>query len=329
MKRILSAAALILLLTLCLSACASAAEIRPLEAAHQPVDLNNGRFCLAVKDVGRIDDGGYFTASLYLEDHYGAAQIESMAPGDSVLVNGRVWTVSEVIPHAADAEPGLVDSYEICTEEESDGYIAFLHADDGCYLCVVNDWTPVFHAEDVRIMLPLADQFSYSAADGDDPVGAEGFLDALREYGDSFLPYNTFCTFRDGMLVSVSHLDYPAGPEPEAAEETASEAETAEAVPVWKFCHGRREGLETAVIKGYQSDCEAGPYEIEMTAEEIEDIRDLAINGVITGKANDLSVTGGTWFYSFETAEGEHLLTVELYKGWIVDSATGMYTVSR
>ena len=70
-----------------------------------------------------------------------------------------------------------------------------------------------------------------------------------------------------------------------------------EPVPVWKFCHGLREGLETAVIKGYQSSCEEGPIEIGMTPEEIEDIRDIAINGVITGKANDMSVTGGTWFY--------------------------------
>ena len=102
-----------------------------------------------------------------------------------------------------------------------------------------------------------------------------------------------------------------------------------EPVPVWKFCHGIREGLETAIIKGYQSDCEEGPIEIKITPEEIEEIRDIAINGVITGKANDMSLTGGTWFYSFETPEGEHLLTVEMYNGWIVDGATGMYNFSR
>ncbi len=102
-----------------------------------------------------------------------------------------------------------------------------------------------------------------------------------------------------------------------------------EPVPVWKFCHGIREGLETAIIKGYQSDCEEGPIEIEITPDEIEEIRDIAINGVITGKANDMSLTGGTWFYSFETPEGEHLLTVEMYNGWIVDGATGMYNFSR
>ena len=102
-----------------------------------------------------------------------------------------------------------------------------------------------------------------------------------------------------------------------------------EAVPVWQFCHGMRKGLETAVIKGYTTDCETGLIEIEMTPEEIEDIRDIAINGTITGKANEMSVTGGTWCYTFETPDGEHLLTIELYKGWIVDNATGMYTFTR
>ena len=102
-------------------------------------------------------------------------------------------------------------------------------------------------------------------------------------------------------------------------------AETAEAVPVWKFCHGLREGLETAVIRGFTTDCEEGPSEYALTPEEAEEIRSIAINGVITGKASDLSVTGGTWLYSFESPEGRHLLTIEMYKGWIVDAATGMY----
>ena len=105
--------------------------------------------------------------------------------------------------------------------------------------------------------------------------------------------------------------------------------EASEAIPVWQFCHGVREGLETAVIRGYETDCEEGPREIEMTAEEIEEIRGIAIGGVITGQANDLSVTGGTWLYTFETPEGEHLLTIELYQGLIVDSATGMYHYSK
>ncbi len=95
-------------------------------------------------------------------------------------------------------------------------------------------------------------------------------------------------------------------------------------VPVWKFCHGLQEGLDTAVITGYQSDCEEGLLPVQMTPEETESIRRLAMNGTVLRKANDLAVTGGTWVYSFETPEGKHLLTVELYKGLIVGS-DGMY----
>ncbi len=321
----------ILLLALCMAVCAQAVEIRPLEAAHPEIDLANGSFCMGVKDIDRITDGGWFTASLYVEDHYDAAQVEAMVPGDTVLVNGHSWTVHEVVTHEAD-EPGLVDSYEIYTEEENDGYIVFLHDSDGCYVCQVNDWVPVTFAADVRIMLPLPDKFEYYSGEDTEPRDMDAFLNDLEEYGNTFVPYNTFCRFEDGLLCRVSHSSYPAGPETEPnKEETAVEPEASddsETVPVWKFCHGLRDGLETAVIKGYTNDCEAGPSEIEMTPGEIEDIRNIAINGVITGKANDMSVTGGTWTYSFETPEGKHILSIEMYKGWIV-STDGMYTYQK
>ena len=41
-------------------------------------------------------------------------------------------------------------------------------------------------------------------------------------------------------------------------------------------------------------------------------------------KADDTSVTGGTWIYSFETPGGKHLLSIEMYRGLIVGS-DGMY----
>ena len=329
------AAVLILLLALCVAACAHAADIRPL-TDHNEIDLSNGSFCLTVKDADKITDGGYFTAALYLEDHYDGQQIEALAAGDTVLVNDRNWTVQEVVPHLAD-EPGLVDCYEIYTEEENDGYIIFSHAGDGCYVCVMNDWSPVSPVGDVRVMLPLPDRFEYYSGEETAPQDMDAFLNDLEEYGDTFSAYNTVCRFEDGVLVRVSHSSYPQGPE-EAPDETVEAVETnaadgaedtSGAVPVWQFCKGVRDGLETAVIKGYETDCEEGPFEIELTPEEMEDIRDIAINGIITGQANDMSVTGGTRFYTFETTEGDHLLTIELYKGLIVDSATGMYNYSK
>ena len=98
-----------------------------------------------------------------------------------------------------------------------------------------------------------------------------------------------------------------------------------EPVPVWKFCHGLQDGLDTAVITLYTTDCETGLIPAELSAEDEAWIRSIAMNGVITGKANDTSVTGGTWVYSFETPAGEHLLSIEMYRGLIV-AADGMYS---
>ena len=332
MKRIhlFTAVLLALLLTLCLAACAFAADIRPMENEADEIDLKNGTFCLAIADADKIFNGGYFTASLYLEDHYDGKQIEAMAPGDTVLVNGKTWTVSEVVPHLAD-EPGLVDAYEIYTVEENDGYIVFAHASDGCYLCVIDDWTPISPVGDVRIMMPLPDRFRcIPLTDGEEEIelDMDAFVDYYLEYGMDFTPYNTTCTFEDGMLVRIIHASYPYGPA-ETAEEPVDKAEaepaaSAEEIPVWKFCHGVREGLETAVIKAYAISCEEGPREVEISAEEAEEMRRLAIDGVVTGKANGMGVTGGTWVYSFSSPEGEHLLSIELYQGWIV-AADGMY----
>ncbi|MCR4884777.1 MAG: hypothetical protein K6A68_14480 [Clostridiales bacterium] len=320
--------AAVLLFSLCVAACAGAAEIRPLDTDHLDVDLTNGFFCFGVKDADRIVDGGWFTASLYLEDHYDAKQIESMAPGDTVLVSGELWTVREVILHEAD-ESGLIASYEIYTEEENDNYIVFIPETDGCCICQTDDWVPVSPVADIRITLPLPDGFVYRSGEEEVLRNADAFLNDLEAYGDLFVPYNSFCVIRDGSLISVTHSAYPEGPdiipdedveaeEPEAADDTG-------AMPVWRFCHGLREGLETAVIKGYTNDCEEGPAEYAMTPGETGEIRALAINGIITGKASDLSVTRGTWTYTFESQDGERLLSIEMYKGWIV-GPDGMYT---
>ena len=91
-------------------------------------------------------------------------------------------------------------------------------------------------------------------------------------------------------------------------------------MPVWKFYHGLQDGLDTAVITGYQSDCEEGLLPIQMTPEETESIRWLTMNGTVLRKVNSLAVTGGTWVYTFETPEGKYLLTVDLYEGMIVGS---------
>ena len=48
----------------------------------------------------------------------------------------------------------------------------------------------------------------------------------------------------------------------------------------------------------------------------------------VTDLASEISVTGGTWIYTFTSPEGKHLLSVELYKGMLV-GPYGMYNYSR
>ena len=318
-NRIVTATVLALLLALACTACASAAEIRPIPVDHDGVDLSNGKFELTIRNVNRIENGDFFTAVLYLEDRYDGEQIQNLAPGDTVYADDRKWTVKDVVIHKDEETPDDPAAYEIYPEEETGSYLAFWPRGDGTYTAVIDDWCPVVLLGSVQVGLPLAEEFEYiriSAGEEQEPEGAQAFIDDLKEYSaDSFTAYNTTGVFRDGALVQVISSSYPQGPE--AYEEP-------EAVPVWKFCHGLRDGLDTAVITAYTTDCEAGPAPAEITPEEAEQIRRLAMYGTVTGKANDLSVTGGTWVYIFETPGGKQLLAIEMYKGLIV-AADGMY----
>ena len=121
--------------------------------------------------------------------------------------------------------------------------------------------------------------------------------------------------------MNITHASYPWGPDeywPGEAENSGGE------IPVWQFCHGNPDLLETAVITGSALDCEAGPVPYEITKEEAEELRTLAMYGMVTGLESDEMVTGGTWLYTFETPDGDCIMTVELYRGLLVGS-DGMY----
>ena len=330
----LTISALLSLLLLLLSACACAADVRPLDIDPANTDLENGIFRLEILDEDRIEDGGYFTAGLFLEECYDAAQIEALTPGDTVEMNGAVFTVKEVYPHLSIEDNELYD-IEIFPEEGYSGYLSFVPNEDGTFSALIDDWVPVITVGEIRVMLPLPDRFTYisvTAGEEDEPANADAFLEDLEMFG-GFVPWNTSCVIEDGVLVSITHSFYPWGPEeywPEEAEETADVPDTsvpsgsAGGIPVWQFCHGDYSLLETAVITGSTLDCEAGPIPYEITEEEAEELRTLAMHGVVTGLKSDEMVTGGTWLYTFETPEGEYIMTVELYRGLLVGS-DGMY----
>ena len=309
-----------LLAFLFLSGAASAAEVRPLEIDPDTLDLNNGTFCLTVSDSEDIGRSGSFTASLFLEDRYDPAQIKALSPGDTVWMNGRPWTVQEIVLHEA-VEPAEEAVIEIYPAEEYYGYLVFEPRADGTYRAVIDDWVPVSPVGEVRVMLPLPDRFLYvsiSAGEEDDPVGADGFLDDFEMFG-GFNAYNTDCVFENGELVKITHASYPNGPEEYWPGEEADEA-----MPVWQFFHGDPDLLDTAVIYGYTLDCEAGPIPYELPESEAEEIRTMALRGVVLEKKSDEMVTGGTWLYTFKTPEEEYIMTVEIYRGLLV-GPDGMY----
>ena len=317
---ILTAILLILLLCFCAVACASAAEIRPIPVDHDAVDLSNGNFCLTVRSTGQIENSGFFFAVLYQEDHYDAEQITSLAARDTVYMNDLPWTVREVVIHSDPENPEDIPAYEIYPEEDFGGYLVFQPCQDGTFVAVIDDCTTVTLLGTVRVSLPLPDRFEYvriAAGEDQDPLGADALIEELKVENapDIFNAWNTTCVFEDGQLVRVTHSDYPQG-----LDETFADWP----VPVWKFCHGLRDGLDTAVITAYKTDCEASTPPVEISAEEAEQIRRIALYGYITDKANDESLTGNTWVYTFETPAGKHLLSIEMYKGLIV-SSDGMY----
>ena len=316
MKRnlILTAALLVLLCSLCITACA--AEIRPVPVDHDKLDPGNGDFRLSFRSTDRIGDKGYFIAALYLQDHYEAEQIRSLTRGDAVLINDRIWTVKEIIPHTDPGSPDTVTAYEICPEEVFDGYMVFEPCKDGSFVAVVNDWIPVTSVGFNKVLLPLPDSFRYIpmiSGEEEMPLSAEEFLNSLQADENPFNAYNTSGIFENGNLVSITHASYPNGPDNDE-----------EQPPVWKFCHGLRDGLDTAVITAYFTDCETGAEPAEVSPEEAEWVRCIAMNSRVMEKADDTSVTGGTWIYSFETPGGKHLLSIEMYRGLIVGS-DGMY----
>ena len=318
MKRnqILTAVLLVLLLTLCCTVFACAAEIRPIPVDHDSLDQGNGEFRLSFRNTGRIGSGGYFIAVLYLQDHYRADEILSLTPGDTILVNDRFWTVKEIIPHTNPESQGTVTAWEICPEEAFDGYMVFESGKDDTFTVVVNDWVPVTSVGFNKVLLPLPDSFRYTpivSGEEEMPLSAEEFLNSLQADKNPFNAYNTSGIFEDGQLISVTHASYPGGPD-----------EDEEQLSVWKFCHCLRDGLDTAVITAYFTDCETGPEPAEISPEEAEWVRCIAMNSRVLEKADDTSVTGGTWIYSFETPGGKHLLSIEMYRGLIVGS-DGMY----
>lgn len=73
-------------------------------------------------------------------------------------------------------------------------------------------------------------------------------------------------------------------------------------------------------------DCEAGPIDCPVGAEDTEEILNILRHSSVTGKANASFVTGGTYAFIFRDSEGKCLGSFELYRGLLV-RGDGMYYI--
>ena len=163
----------------------------------------DGRYGIGVQEASE----DHIDVALYREDCYDRNEIENLMPGDTVTVNGKIYTVSEMQMHESFELP----RFELIPEEAFDGYIVFeaLPESQECR-AVVNDWIPCTYVGKTTVPLPLPEHFVF-----EDYAGNENGAEAFLEDADAgrYTPYNTKAWFENGLLVKVSHSDYPAGPD--------------------------------------------------------------------------------------------------------------------
>ena len=192
------------------------AVLRPADVSGMEPDTENGIYYARITDTDRIEDGGFFTAELYVLDTYPLEQVNALQEGDKVEVNGTVWTVASLQPEQDGA-------CELRVREELDGYIAFTKDSETTYTVRMNDWAPSTMISSVKIMLPLCNDFSFfwMGADDDAQVyDADAFIKLLRDGSTAQLltQYNTMIRFSNGLMDQIGHMDYPTGPEEEPIE---------------------------------------------------------------------------------------------------------------
>lgn len=223
MKRILS----VLLSLSILMACGAApaeetapaasvtADVMPIPLDPEP-DLENGSFSVNVEDLDHVKNG-WVTLALYKTDHYNREQVESLVPGQTILVNGEVYTVASDVEARDESwfedEESLV--WDIETEEECWDGIRFQTNGTETLTAYVGDWIPVTFVGRVRVSLPASEGFKfvvYPGGEEPETFGADEFIRRLREDWSVYNQYNSDAVLEDGKLTYMSVSGYPHGP---------------------------------------------------------------------------------------------------------------------
>lgn len=185
----------------------AADALRPVDMSGIEVDTDGGVYWAAITDTDRIESGGFFTARLYYQSLYPAAQVEALQENAKIAVNGWEFTVEKLVHHDE-------KTVEIYPKEEFDGYIVLQKASDYFYTALVNDWVPCTHIADQKIMLPLANDFTFIWLSGDEDAtvyDADSFIKLLGQ--EELNQYNTQLQYGNGLVMMIVHASYPFGPE--------------------------------------------------------------------------------------------------------------------
>ena len=137
-----------------------------------------------------------------------------MKPGDTLQINGRVFTLSDIDNSDPEYEVDI-SAEESAREQSLWGFIFEKNLfGDGYNLYVMDDWHSLSRVASVKVdaTLPVA---YYSVPGGDDPeLMDDNMLD--NESGiltlTQLTPYNTTCTMENGKLVRIDAASYPVGP---------------------------------------------------------------------------------------------------------------------
>ena len=189
-------------------------EAKVLPIREEP-DLQNGTFRVSFEDVDKISSDGYCTAVLYTTDYYRAEDVRGMKPGDTVRINDRTCTVTEIDDPEEAYEPDIL--LKETAGEQSFWGMSFIPAESGerYLLYIMDDWYSVSRIGDVRVDAALPVR-CYNVSDGEDePVLADANVFA-NDSGilrlTKLTPYNTYCELKDGQLIRILSEDYPVGP---------------------------------------------------------------------------------------------------------------------
>ena len=189
---------------------ATGKTVEPMDLSWLTVNKEDGQYSVRITDTDKIDAGGYFTAEIYFADTYPIEEVYALQEGDKVTVNGTVYTVDALLPEQDGAR-------ELRVKEDFDGYIVFKKATDNYLTVTMNDWVPSTKIGTEKVMLPLPNAFAFFRQSGDEEIQTydwESFVSLLRsgELDGRLKQYNTLIQFKDGLVMSIGHTDYPQGP---------------------------------------------------------------------------------------------------------------------